>query len=604
MRFLIFMIFIWIYIPDACGLSTTDSLKKIIRNQSNRSKESLEAKIELAKMLQRTQPLEAISLCREVLSAAEAILSDTIRGNGNNIIGIAKITIGEKDSALHYYYKAAQIFEEDRNQTGMADAYNNIGRFYRKTEFEKSMDFYGKALAIYTQLQHAEGIATILNESGVAFEYKGMYDSAINRYQASLDIQTERKDTLGISYSLEFLSGAYALKKEMNKALDYNLQALDLRKKISDSFALCLNYNSLAEIYFKMKNYDKAIEHFLRSNDIALRMNYVDILPFNFKLIYQSYQAKQEYDKAIEYVQLYDLYKDSVFNISRNKQIEELSIQYETQKNKSLIQEQEFAIERKNYMLGGAATLLAAGGFIASLYYRRNRLKQQNEIQKVIMLQQEQAAKAIIEAEEEERQRIARDLHDGVGQMMSAVRMNLSVLEDRTLFRSKQQKDDFERIVGLVDDSCKELRTVSHNMMPNSLIKNSLSTAIRNFIDKLDKNALNVQLYTEGLDQRVDMSIESVFYRVIQECVNNVIKHAKSDKLDISIIREQNIISATIEDNGVGFDAKDISNFEGIGLKNIITRVQYLHGTVEFDSAPGQGTVIVIHIPIRQEPGK
>lgn len=215
------------------------------------------------------------------------------------------------------------------------------------------------------------------------------------------------------------------------------------------------------------------------------------------------------------------------------------------------------------------------------------------------MKQQELSARAVIEAEEDERQRIARDLHDGVGQMMSAAKMNLSAFEAEMKFENKEQQVSFEKIIGLVDESCKEIRNVSHNMMPNALLKNSLASAIRDFIDKMDKKTLQVHLYTEGLDERLDSNVETVLYRVIQECVNNVIKHADASTLDIAVVKEKDGISATIEDNGKGFDMTGIEKFTGIGLKNIMTRVEYLKGTVDYDSSPGQGTVVALHVPLK-----
>ncbi|WP_276501481.1 sensor histidine kinase [Terrimonas pollutisoli] len=228
----------------------------------------------------------------------------------------------------------------------------------------------------------------------------------------------------------------------------------------------------------------------------------------------------------------------------------------------------------------------------------RYRLKQKAKLQNEIIRHQELSTKAVIKAEEDERQRIARDLHDGVGQMMSATKMNLSALESDIKFETKEQQVSFEKIINLVDDSCKEIRSVSHNMMPNALLKKNLSSAIRDFVDKMDKKSLEVHLYTEGLDEKLDSNVETVLYRVIQECVNNVIKHAEATTLDISVIKESNSISATIEDNGKGFDINDRQKIEGIGLKNILTRVNYLKGTVDFDSAPGRGTLVALHIPL------
>jgi signal transduction histidine kinase len=135
-------------------------------------------------------------------------------------------------------------------------------------------------------------------------------------------------------------------------------------------------------------------------------------------------------------------------------------------------------------------------------------------------------------------------------------------------------------------------------MMPNALLKSGLSSAVKEFIEKIDTRVLRISLHSEGLNERLDSNVETVLYRVIQECVNNVIKHAGASQLDIALIRDEDGISATIEDNGKGFDASDTNRFNGLGLKNIQTRIGYLKGTVEFDAAPGRGTLVAIHVPL------
>jgi len=184
--------------------------------------------------------------------------------------------------------------------------------------------------------------------------------------------------------------------------------------------------------------------------------------------------------------------------------------------------------------------------------------------------------------------------------MMSVAKMNLSAFESDFQFLDKDQQESFEKIINLVDESCREVRTVSHNMMPNALLKNNLAIAIKDFVDKIENSSLKVRVYTEGLDDRMDSNLEIVLYRVIQECVNNVIKHADASRLDISVLKDKEGISATIEDNGKGFDIGDKDKFEGIGLKNIITRIEYLKGMVDFDSSPGRGTLIALNVPLEQ----
>jgi two-component system, NarL family, sensor kinase len=132
-------------------------------------------------------------------------------------------------------------------------------------------------------------------------------------------------------------------------------------------------------------------------------------------------------------------------------------------------------------------------------------------------------------------------------------------------------------------------------MMPNALMTQNLKVAFERFINQISNAKLKIDLYTEGLEDRLDSIVETVLYRVIQECVNNVIKHADADSLDISIIKDKDGISATIEDNGKGFPASQQS--EGMGLKNIRTRIEYLKGEVEFTSSPGAGTLVSLHIP-------
>nr|MBP9739259.1 sensor histidine kinase [Chitinophagaceae bacterium] len=232
------------------------------------------------------------------------------------------------------------------------------------------------------------------------------------------------------------------------------------------------------------------------------------------------------------------------------------------------------------------------------LYFSRKKNALKNEMATAILKEKNNAAMAILAAEEKERKRIASDLHDGIGQMMSAVKMNLSSLAYKLTSLTPQEAALLEKTMALTDESCKEVRTVSHNMMPNALLKSGLSSAIKTFVDKIDHKKLKVNLHSEGLDNRLPDTVEIVLYRVIQETVNNVIKHAKANQLDIAIIKDVDGLSCTIEDNGIGFNFNDKNLTEGIGLKNIQARITYLQGTVEWDAVPNKGTLVSIHIPM------
>ena len=224
---------------------------------------------------------------------------------------------------------------------------------------------------------------------------------------------------------------------------------------------------------------------------------------------------------------------------------------------------------------------------------QKRKSEHQKKIQLEIIKQQDLSMKAVIEAEEKERQRIAADLHDGIGQLLSAAKMNLSAVEDDVL---ESKKPIMEKAIALIHESAKEVRDVAHNLMPNVLLKKGLSNAVQEFLNKIDGRVIQVKLHAEGINTKLESNVEAVLYRVIQECVNNVIKHSKASHLDIGITMDNEGISVSIEDNGVGFNPAQIKS-DGIGLSNTRSRIEYLKGQMDIDSSPGKGTLIAIFVP-------
>ena len=507
---------------------------------------------------------------------------------------------GKYDVAARHFFSSIALLEKESPSRQLANSYNALAKLYRKTrDLPRSLQNYDKAFAIFKQQNDSAGMAMIWNESGVVFEYAKNYDKAIERYTASLEMDKLLKDNMGVAYALGNLAGAYMLQGKFEQAEKNLLQALDVRRSMKDTFAMALNYADLAAVYMTAGDYASAQKNVDTSNLIAARMGYAELRQNNFNLLAQIAEKTGDFKQAYNYQVLKAALRDSIFGIEKTKQIEELNARYETAQKERQITEQRLLLERQNIIFVAVAALVFLGALLAYSLYRRYKWKQEAKMQAAILHQREEAIRAVMEAEEAERQRIAKDLHDGVGQMMSAAKMNLSAYEHSAGFTNAEAKQTFQKVIQLVDESCTEVRMVSHNMMPNALLKNNLDAALKEFISKLHNKTLEVHLYTEGLEERLDSKIETVLYRVVQECVNNVIKHAAATTVDISVIREDKEITATVEDNGKGFDATDKTHFEGIGLKNIQTRVEYLKGMVDFDSAPGRGTLVAIHVPFK-----
>jgi signal transduction histidine kinase len=424
------------------------------------------------------------------------------------------------------------------------------------------------------------------------------YDSAKKFVLIGIDIAKKNDDLVAEANGLNILGTVYEQYKQYDEELKVLTQAKAIREKLGDPFFIVSDMATIAGLYSKTGQYQKGIEISNQALDIAKRNDIVIKLPLIYQALARNYEGAGNYAAAMNIYKQLSSMKDSMYANASPQALAEMRTKYETEKKERMIHEQQSKLTRQKIVIGAGIALFILASLLGYTQYRRSQWKQEAKMRAAVLKQQEEATKAVIEAEEAERQRIAKDLHDGVGQMMSAAKMNLSAYESNVLFKNEEEKQSFEKIIELVDESCKEVRAVSHNMMPNALLKNSLASAIREFIDKLDHNKLQVHLYTEGLEERLDANVETVLYRVIQECVNNVIKHAEANTLDISVIRETNEITATIEDNGKGFDTSDKETFDGIGLKNIRTRVEYLKGIVDFDSSPGKGTLVALHVPL------
>lgn len=236
--------------------------------------------------------------------------------------------------------------------------------------------------------------------------------------------------------------------------------------------------------------------------------------------------------------------------------------------------------------------ILALSGFLAY------RVKLIQETSKQLLVEknfvQQQRTQAVLEAEERERIRIARDLHDGIGQMLAAVRMMLG----NYLSHRKTKVKEIQNSLDLLEDSIREVREISHNMMPGTLTKFGLSSALKQFVNKINAlDTLQVDLQVVGFKERLNEKIEMMLYRIVQEIISNIIRHAQATKVSIELIKHDEELVLIIEDNGKGFDSGSKEN-QGIGLKNIATRVEYLNGCVNFDSTLGHGTSVVVEIPL------
>ncbi len=227
-------------------------------------------------------------------------------------------------------------------------------------------------------------------------------------------------------------------------------------------------------------------------------------------------------------------------------------------------------------------------------------LNEEKRLKIILEQQRKQELKSIVNAEERERRRISKDLHDGVGQLLSSIRFNLGMLDSNTNSFSDKEKTLIENSKKYLQEITGEIRNISYNLVPSSLQQFGLISAIQEEIKNQKVNeGLDIQFIKSVQQERFELEIELVIYRVFQEILNNTLKHAHATELVIQLIQHDNIIQLVTEDDGKGFEVEDgVQKKSSSGLKNLKSRVTLLNGTISIDSTPGKGTTIIIEITI------
>lgn len=221
--------------------------------------------------------------------------------------------------------------------------------------------------------------------------------------------------------------------------------------------------------------------------------------------------------------------------------------------------------------------------------YRKRVLMHENEKQLL-------ALNSILKGQEAERTRMAKDLHDGLGGMLSGIKLNLSSMKGNMIIHENDAQL-FSKSIAQLDNAITEMRRIAHNMMPEALLKFGLAEAIQDYCDGINESNVVKMKFTQlGVQKPTDKSAEVVLYRIIQELSNNAIKHANAKNIFIQIDNHEKGITLTVEDDGIGYNTATIA--KGTGLQNVQSRVDYLKGSIFVESELSKGTFITVEIPV------
>jgi len=517
---------------------------------------------------------------------------------------------GKNDSAILFYISAVETAKRIKDSSALMHVYANLSGFYVNTGLHDKAIIYAK---------EGERISMLISDSSrhpqlycnltAAYGGKKEWDSLLHYGELALSRARMLKDLRHGSSALSHLGTYYLTQKEPVNAIQH-FQEMLVTEGDQSHFRLLDAYKGLGRAYYDLQQDKRALSYTLRALEIAKSSNVRNsILTSIWFDLARIYNRMGNYKEAIDYLGPYAELKDSLMSVERNKSVDLLEAQYQAaEKNKKIAEHQvllktkEIEIQKKNlWILGVSLGALLISVSSVSLY-RYSKHKQKLQSQEMYTLQQEQEIsnlKSMIRGEEKERTRLARELHDGIMVQLSSVKMNLNSLPPA--FNDLQELPQFQQTVQQLDQATIELRRTAHNLMPDMLLEGGIGEAVFYFCKNLQQNSgLKIAFQMQEALPRLQQEFELSTYRIIQELVQNIIKHANASKAIVQLICRDDHLFITVTDNGGGFTEASLDSAKsGMGLKSIRTRVRALNGTMEIVSNPTDGTAVYLEFDIR-----
>ncbi|HSY62277.1 MAG TPA: tetratricopeptide repeat protein [Cytophaga sp.] len=543
----------------------------------------------------------------------------------NDALRVAKITtnIGnvylhknDRVRAIDYYLQSARLWETAANQDGLPALYANINSLLNdQKEYDKALEYGNKAIALAAKIgDDFSGVNALLNLSNT-YSGLGKFEKQHELLQQALPLAKKGENIEQIATVYNNLGDYFYEKKQYQPSLNNYLESYKYSQQLGNQYHLCTESAMLALLYYKLNENDKALQYILQAEKLAVEVG----ARADLKEIYQTRaeieQQKGNYKLASEYFSKTIVLRDSLFKAETSEKVAEVEAKYEDEKKQKEITQlqkdkeiQSLSLKNKStlnyFLIASVATLIIIGFLVyRNLRHRHQLAKQQDELnqQRIRELEKDRqlvAVDSLLKGQEEERSRLAKDLHDGLGGLLSGVKYSLSNMKDNLII-TPDNMAVFERSLDMIDTSIKELRRVAHNMMPEMLVRFGLDEALKEYCNSLNATKLVAVKYQSfGMNTRIDSSKEIIIYRIVQELLNNILKHAAAAETLVQLVKEESRLSIVVEDDGKGFEVSALENDKGAGWTSIRSRVDYLQGHLDINSEAGKGTSVTIEINV------
>ncbi len=565
----------------------------------------------------------------------------------------------DKDSTYSYQdlNKILDLARTNNDNSTLADVYIKLGDYEGDvfSEYEKSLRYYNYALEHFKATKNDKGIKQTNFKIALRYINAGLYNDAISML-STLATEHEKNNEIKLLSNVYFnIHRAYRGLSDYENSLQYLQKAIELNKIVKDTaltinilfdrvqsfelsfeldsalvdaykaFTFCTQANQLdmaAKGLFHIgyinklkKDYSKALKYLDKSLTILPYTPYNELRMMIYKELGDIYQKTGNNKDAYQFLLRYTLLNDSIHNKTKLESFTNLALKYGTKEKQTSIEllkiEKEYEIA-KNAAQKRTLYILGIGLFIVllSIYFIIKFYDQQISTTKIITEQKEEinqrqirelednikmsSMKSVIEGQEIERERIAKDLHDSLGGLLSTIKLQFDHVS--SINKELHDMKEYTTAHQLLDTAVEEVRTISRNLQPGALQNLGLVSAIKDLINRYEgENYPEIDFQYYEMPEKMDKMISLSIYRIIQELFYNTIKHANANEILIQLNTEVDELVIQYEDDGIGFDQNHLKR-KGMGLENIKSRVNYMHGTITIESEKDKGMAVMIRV--------
>lgn len=550
----------------------------------------------------RGQYREALAVTEEALELYKEIGDKKNLSTAYNNVGHQWHYLSDFEQAAEYYLMAKKYAEEAGDKSTLRRLNNNLASvFLSLEEYEKGKQYAEYALQLAKEMGNDFAIASSQFNLAAAYMQLKQPEKAFELYE---DIERIGHQLNDYTFLLDALLGkgdAYAAMDNVSQAKLYFEKTITFSKEKEAPEYEMYAYMGMADLLLKAK--DHAAGNYIQQG-IAIAQKQESRLELKDLYLKASLfnESSGNLQKALDYRKQFEQLNDSIIGDKSRTTVANLEAKYEFEKKEAQIELQQAQLKQKstlNYILIGGTIALVAISLLGYRNYHHKQKLQQKKIEELETEKQLAATEAILKGEEQERTRLAKDLHDGLGGMLSGIKYSFQNMKEN-LILTPENAEAFERSIDMLDSSIKEMRKVAHNMMPEMLVKYGLDVALKEFCNEIGRSGvIRTKYQSIGMSNvQIDQTIAITAYRIVQELVNNAIKHAAASEVVVQLQHSEQRLSVTVEDNGKGFDITQLQQKQGIGWINIRNRVDFLKGKIDVESVTGKGTSVLMEISL------